>query len=174
MQTTEGRSAAAARVSRGGGPLRWATIGRVQRFPEHLRQHFERPERVGEPEGGADLVGEARNAACGDHLVVYLRCEPAPGGAERVTAAGFRAQGCPAAMATASAACSVIAGLPADATLPAALAARFEQRFGAPAPAHRHALALFSEALSALRPAGPAQGAQPRPGDAGSSPRGGR
>ena len=157
---------------------RRATIGRVRRFPEHLRQHFERPERVGEPEGGADRVGEARNAACGDRLVVYLRCEPAPGGAERVAAAGFRAQGCPAAMATASAACSVISGLAADERLPAALAARFEQHFGAPAPAHRHALALFSEALSALRPAARAEareGEPPaRPRGDGSSPRGDR
>jgi len=151
-----------------------ATIGRVQRFPEHLRQHFDRPERVGEPAGGADRIGEARNAACGDQLVVYLRCEPVAGGGERVAAAGFRAQGCPAAMATASAACSVIAGLPADATLPDALAARFEERFGAPAPAHRHALALFTAALSALRPAGRASDAPPRTRGSDGSPRGDR
>lgn len=139
-------------------------LGCVQAFPEHLKQHFERPGRIGEPEGGADRVGEARNPACGDHLVVYLRCEPGPGGVERVAAAGFRAQGCPAAMATASAACSVIAGLAADGSLPRALAARFEERFGAPAPAHRHALALFSEALAALRPAGLRPAARdPRP-----------
>ena len=136
----------------------------MQAFPEHLKQHFERPERVGEPEGGADRLGEARNPACGDHLVVYLRCERGPGGVERVAAAGFRAQGCPAAMATASAACSVIAGLASDGALPRALAARFEERFGVPAPAHRHALALFSEALNALRPAALRPGApEPRP-----------
>ncbi|HZL98844.1 MAG TPA: iron-sulfur cluster assembly scaffold protein, partial [Planctomycetota bacterium] len=102
-------------------------------FPEHLRDHFERPRNVGEPQGGADRRGEALNAACGDRLVVYLQCEAAPDGragpasaaAERVRAAGFRAQGCPAALATASAACSLLAGLPADASLPGGLAERF-------------------------------------------------
>lgn len=140
----------------------------MQHFPGHLKQHFERPERVGEPEGGADLKGEALNAACGDRLVVYLQCEVSPsGGTARVRAAGFRAQGCPAAMATASAACSVLEGMAADASLPEALARRFEGRFGTPLPAHRHALALFVESLRAVQPA-------LRPRGAGSSPRGGR
>ena len=126
----------------------------MTRLPEHLRAHFDRPEHVGEPAGGADLRGEARNAACGDHVVVYVQRE-AESDPARVRAAGFRAQGCPAAMATASAACSVIEGLAADAALPDAAARRFEARFGPPRPAHRHALALFAEALSALRPADP-------------------
>jgi len=135
----------------------------MQRFPPHLREHFERPRHVGEPEGGADLRGEARNAACGDVLAVYLRLQS---DGRTIAAAGFRAQGCPAAMATASAACSVLEGLAVDELLPAALVARFEQRFGAPRPAHRHALALVGQALGALGPV--------RPRGAGSSPPGGR
>jgi NifU-like protein involved in Fe-S cluster formation len=117
-------------------------------FPESLRRHFEAPGRVGEPEGGADRVAEARNAACGDHLVLYLRLR-----AGAVAAAGFRAQGCPATMATAAAACEALEGLPADAALPQALRARFVEDHGAPPPAHRHALALVMQALAAAGPA---------------------
>ena len=143
----------------------------MQPFPDHLREHFERPRNVGEPEGGADLRGEARNAACGDHLVVYLRLEARAGGgaaARAIAAAGFRAQGCPAAMATASAACGELAGLAVGPSLPEELARRFEARYGAPRPAHRHALALVAEALGALAPAGLT------PPGGGSTRRGGR
>ncbi len=144
----------------------------MERFPEHLRAHFDAPQHVGEPPGGADLRGEARNPVCGDHLVLYLRLAPpadraasvpsASGTAPRPTAparaivaAGFKARGCPVAMATASAACSVLAGLVADASLPAAGTRLFEARFGPPKAAHRHALALVAEALAtAVAPSG--------------------
>jgi hypothetical protein len=67
-----------------------------------------------------------------------------------VAAAGFRAHGCPAALGMASAAAALLAGLPLDAGLPAALRARFVEAFGEPAALHRHALALVTEALEAL------------------------
>lgn len=111
-------------------------------FPQVLREHFDAPHHVGPPAGGADLRGEARNPACGDHLVIYLALEQG-----RVKAAGFRAQGCPAALATASAACSLLEGLVADTSLPDALPPLFAERLGAPRPAHRHALTLCVEAL---------------------------
>jgi NifU-like protein involved in Fe-S cluster formation len=114
-------------------------------FPEALRAHFDAPHHVGEPPGGADLRGEARNPACGDHLVIYLALADG-----RVKGAGFRAQGCPAAMATASAACELLEGLPADGSLPEALEPLFAERFGAPRAAHRHALLL---SVSAVRDA---------------------
>jgi NifU-like protein involved in Fe-S cluster formation len=158
---------------------------RVERFPEALRDHLQRPRNVGEPAGGADLRGEAHNPACGDIVVLFLKLAagdsaPAtrgapsgtagapsgapgapPGTAPRppeahavsvVVAAGFQAQGCPAAMASASAACELLPGLPADEHLPEALAARFEAAFGPSRPAHRHALALVREALRERRP----------------------
>jgi len=129
-------------------------------FPEALRAHFNAPHHVGEPPGGAELRGEARNLACRDHLVIYLALSHG-----QVSAAGFRARGCPACMAIASAACSLLEGLPADATLPKALEQLFDERFGAPRPAHRHALALCTESLrDALAGAGCAddtQGAAP-------------
>jgi len=113
----------------------------VERFPEILRDHLQRPRNVGEPEGGADLRGEARNAACGDIVVLFLRLDRAPGSPPLIAAAGFLAQGCPAAMAMASASCELLPGLAADAALPEALAARLTAHVGAPRPAHRHALA---------------------------------
>jgi NifU-like protein involved in Fe-S cluster formation len=121
----------------------------VDRFPEHLREHFHAPRHVGEPPGGADLRGEARNPACGDHLVVFLKLSPETDGPRRVTAAGFLAQGCPAAMATGSAACEVMVGLEAGRALPQAIEQRFEAAFGSPAAAHRHALALVASAVQA-------------------------
>ena len=57
-------------------------------LPEHLHEHFLSDRFVGSPEGGHDLRGEARNAACGDHVVVYLSL----GGERRVSAAGFPTQ----------------------------------------------------------------------------------
>jgi nitrogen fixation NifU-like protein len=112
-------------------------------FPDVLRAHFETPHRIGEPPGGAHLRGEARNPVCGDHLVIYLRLKEG-----RVEAAGFRAKGCPAALATGSAACSVLEGLAVDATLPETLRRTFSERFGAPRPTHNHALSLCVEALA--------------------------
>jgi nitrogen fixation NifU-like protein len=111
-------------------------------LPPPLREHFEAPQHVGEPPG-AQRRGEARNEACGDVVVVWLRLA----GAETlIEAAGFKAQGCPASLAVASAACELLPGLAADGSLQERLAGRFEARFGRPRPAHRHALALVAEA----------------------------
>jgi NifU-like protein involved in Fe-S cluster formation len=126
-------------------------MGAVRDFPQHLSRLFHDPGRVGVPAGGADLQGEARNAACGDHLVLYLKLAEGT-----IAAAGFRAQGCPASMATAAAACEALEGLPAGSALPDQLEARFVEAFGAPRPAHRHALALVREALASARRTPPA------------------
>lgn len=145
------RNRPGARAGRAAGTAARRYDARVERFPDHLREHFQAPRHVGEPPGGADLRGEARNPACGDHLVVFLKLAPVAGGrAEgpcRIEAAGFLAQGCPAAMATGSAACEVLIGLTADASLPQAIESRFEATFGPPRAAHRHALALVTEAV---------------------------
>ena len=63
----------------------------MSRLPDSLLQHLREPRHVGEPEGGASHRGQARNAACRDLLVIYLRVAE-----ERVEAAGFKATGCPA------------------------------------------------------------------------------
>jgi hypothetical protein len=111
-------------------------------FPAALRRHFDEPGCVGEPRGGADRIGEARHPVCGDHLVLYLQVVEG-----RVQAAGFRARGCPATLASGSAVCAVLPGLAADAGLPDEARRCFEEAYGAPKPAHAHALALVSTAL---------------------------
>jgi NifU-like protein involved in Fe-S cluster formation len=118
-------------------------------LPLALRRAFEAARHVGPP-AGADRRGEARNEACGDIVVIWLATE-AEGELRRVRAAGFKAQGCPAAMATAAAACDVLPGLRVEATLPEDLARRFEAHFGAPKAAHRHALALVAQAVRSAR-----------------------
>jgi NifU-like protein involved in Fe-S cluster formation len=98
----------------------------AEALPPTLREHFDRPRHVGAPEG-AGLRGEARNEACGDILVLWLRVGGSPA---RVEAAGWKAQGCPATLATASAACEVLPGLPADSSLPARLEGAHAAAFG--------------------------------------------
>ncbi len=121
----------------------------MSRLPAHLHEHFHSDLHAGPPEGGHDRRGEARHPACGDILVIYLATEEG-----HVRAAGFKAQGCPAAMGTAAAACAVLAGLPVDGDLPETLRACFVDTYGEPAPAHRHALGLVVTALGAAsRPA---------------------
>jgi len=120
----------------------------VSRLPEALREHLRHPGHVGPPPGpGALLQGEARNAACRDHVVIYLRRDAAG----QVATAGFRATGCPAAIGTASAASVLLPGLAGSgAELLAALRARFVAAHGEPAALHRHAWELVGEALRGL------------------------
>jgi NifU-like protein involved in Fe-S cluster formation len=116
----------------------------MSRLSEALLEHLRRPQHVGPPPGPGELLqGEARNAACRDHVVLYLRRD-AHG---QVAAAGFRATGCPAAIGMASAASALLPGLLLDGDLPVALRARFVATHGEPAALHRHALELVGEAL---------------------------
>ncbi len=124
----------------------------MSRLPAPLHEHFHSDLHVGPPEGGHDRQGEARHPACGDVLVLYLATAEG-----RIEAAGYKAQGCPAAMGTAAAACAVLSGLADDDELPAALRSRFIEVYGEPAAAHGHALGLVVTALSAARR--PARGA---------------
>ena len=114
----------------------------MPRLPEHLQEHLERPRHVGRPEAGCDLIGRARNPACGDVVEVYLAT-----GEGRVVEAGFKAAGCPAALGTASAATELVVGLDTAPDLPDQLATRFDARYGPPRTMHRHALTLFVDAL---------------------------
>ena len=68
-------------------------------FPNALRECLLAGRHVGPPAPHARR-GEARNPACGDIVVLWLELERG-----LVKAAGFKAQGCPAAMATAAGAC---------------------------------------------------------------------
>jgi NifU-like protein len=118
----------------------------MSRLPDALRDHIISPRNAGEPQGGFDHRGEAVNGACRDHLVLYLVRDDEGG----VARAGFRAKGCPAAMALGSAVTELLVGLPIDDALPEATLARYVDAFGEPAPLHRHALTLVKEALTGL------------------------
>lgn len=118
----------------------------VSRLPDELLAYLREPRHVGEAAGGETHRGEARNAACRDHLVLSLRVEDG-----LVLSAGFKAHGCPATLGTGSAVTELLTGLPWDAALPEAARARFVERYGEPARLHRHALTLVTEALGAAR-----------------------
>lgn len=118
----------------------------MSRLPDALREHLVTPRNVGEPEGGFSHRGEALNGACRDHLVLYLAGDEQG----QVARVGFRAKGCPAAMAMASAVTDLLVGLPLDGTLAQQATARLAQTYGEPSPLHRHALALVTEALDGL------------------------
>ncbi|HEX2033827.1 MAG TPA: iron-sulfur cluster assembly scaffold protein [Chloroflexota bacterium] len=66
--------------------------------------HFQHPRNLGELDP-ADAVAEVENPACGDRTRLSLRIE-----AGRITAARFRTEGCPAAIAASSITTELITG----------------------------------------------------------------
>jgi len=76
----------------------------VEPLPSPLRRHFLEPVGAG-PLQGADAVGAAANAACGDRLELGLWLAEG-----RVARAGFQASGCSSLIAAASLACERLAG----------------------------------------------------------------
>ncbi|MSQ31045.1 MAG: iron-sulfur cluster assembly scaffold protein [Dehalococcoidia bacterium] len=70
-----------------------------------LIDHFEHPRNAGVMEG-ADAEAYVTNPVCGDSLRLYLRIDDG-----RVTAASFLSSGCPASIATSSAATELLVGL---------------------------------------------------------------
>jgi len=73
-------------------------------YSAQLLDHFQNPRNAGEVPG-ADAVAEIENPVCGDVLRLTLKM-----GAERVEEIRFRAKGCVAAMACASALTELVAG----------------------------------------------------------------
>lgn len=120
----------------------------MSRLPESLCLTFAETRRAGRPPGDSHLRGEARNGACGDVVVLWLAA--APDG--HVTRAGFQAAGCPATLASAAAVCELLDGRRPVRGWELEVRADFERRFGAPAAAHAHGLALVIEALRGLAP----------------------
>jgi nitrogen fixation NifU-like protein len=74
-------------------------------YSEKLLDYFENPRCVGELEN-ADATAEVSNPVCGDSLKLWVAVD---GG--RVTNARFKAQGCPAAIATSSFATEMLIGM---------------------------------------------------------------
>jgi nitrogen fixation NifU-like protein len=73
-----------------------------------LIDHFEHPRNVGAMDD-ADVETYVTNPVCGDSLRLFLRFEDG-----RVAAASFLTSGCPASIATSSAATELLAGLPLE------------------------------------------------------------
>jgi NifU-like protein involved in Fe-S cluster formation len=73
-----------------------------------LIDHFEHPRNAGAMED-ADAEAYVMNPVCGDSLRLFLRFED-----DRIAKASFLTSGCPAAIATSSAATEMLAGLPLD------------------------------------------------------------
>jgi nitrogen fixation NifU-like protein len=76
-------------------------------LPEYspiVLDHFQHPRNLGELDP-ADAVAEVENPACGDRTRLSLRVEDG-----RITAARFRTEGCPAAIAASSITTELITG----------------------------------------------------------------
>jgi len=112
-------------------------------YSERLLDHFENPRNAGELEG---LRIQVVNPACGDELEWTVQVE---GG--RITRSAFRARGCPAAMACASALTVWAEGRALEELGEAAAAV--ESEVGGLPQASRHAAALCAEAVRRLRAA---------------------
>ena len=84
-------------------------------YSPELIDHFERPRNAGAM-AAPDAEGFVTNPVCGDSMRLFLRIEhiergASAGGTERIVAASFLTSGCPASIATSSAATEIVAGL---------------------------------------------------------------
>jgi nitrogen fixation NifU-like protein len=77
-------------------------------YSDILLDHYRNPRNVGTIEG-ADAVGVAENAACGDLLELYLSVQ-----GDRVNRATFKSFGCAAALAAGSVLTELLKGLALD------------------------------------------------------------
>jgi nitrogen fixation NifU-like protein len=79
-------------------------------YSAQVLDHFQNPRNTGDLEG-ADAVAEIENPACGDVLRLSLKTE-----AGKITEIRFKAKGCVASMACASALTELVAGHTIDET----------------------------------------------------------
>lgn len=75
-------------------------------YSEQVIDHFEHPRNAGTM-NDADAEAFVTNPVCGDSMRIFLRIRE-----ERVAAASFLTSGCPASIATSSAATELVDGLP--------------------------------------------------------------
>jgi NifU-like protein involved in Fe-S cluster formation len=113
----------------------------MARLPTLLQQHFQEP-RHGRSPVGADGVGVAANAACGDTIEAGVWCSDG-----RVRDVAWVGRGCSAAIACASFAAERLHGLSVEA------AAHFDlmrevDALGGLGPHQRHAVQLVARAFA--------------------------
>ena len=105
-----------------------------------LIDHFERPRNAGAmPDANAE--GYVVNPVCGDSMRLFLRIE-----AGRIERASFLTSGCPASIATSSAATELIAGLSID-TAEALPRERFAEAVGGLPSSKVHCSVLAGQAI---------------------------
>lgn len=90
----------------------WCSVAGVGPLPPGAMAHLLTPHRGG---GLAvpDAVGDAGGGDCGDDVRIEFTVDDVG----KITAAGFRARGCPALTAAASAACTAVEGKPLEAAM---------------------------------------------------------
>jgi nitrogen fixation protein NifU and related proteins len=110
---------------------------------QRLLEHFRNPQNVGELPAPA-LTVEVINPACGDILRLSVLIEE-----DRVSAATYKARGCPASIAAGSALTRLMIGR-TRAELRSLQAADVETALDGLEPASKHAAVLCMDALQAF------------------------
>lgn len=116
-------------------------------YSERLLAHFQSPQNAGEV-GGADLVADAGNPACGDRLRLSVRLAEG-----RFAEVRFLAKGCTASIAAGSALTVWLTGMGIEEVAKAGDAAvkqAVEEELGGLPPASRHAAVLCADAVRLL------------------------
>jgi nitrogen fixation NifU-like protein len=114
-------------------------------YSKKLLDYFENPRCVGELED-ADATAEVSNPVCGDSLKLWVRVADG-----RIADARFKAQGCPAAIATSSFATEMLIGMDLDAAR-AITRERIAEELGGLPASKIHCSILASDAIrSALK-----------------------
>lgn len=111
-------------------------------YNEIVLEHYQHPRNVGVLPG-ANAVGRAENAACGDEMQLYLEIEGA-----QVQRASFRTFGCAAAIAAGSVLTELVQGAYLR-DLPALTSQRVEEALGGLPALKVHASVLAADALRA-------------------------
>jgi nitrogen fixation NifU-like protein len=112
-------------------------------FSELVLDYFHHPRNSGELEGATASV-DATNPACGDVLRLSVRVADG-----HIAEVRFKAQGCVAAIASASALTEMMLGAPVQ-NLPAITAEQIAAALGGLPPATIHGSQLAADALRAL------------------------
>ena len=111
-------------------------------YSEKLLDYFQNPRCVGEI-ADADRTAEVSNPVCGDVMKLWIKLD---GG--RISEARFKAQGCPAAIATSSFATEMIVGLDLDSAR-SITREQIADALGGLPPSKIHCSVLASDAIRA-------------------------
>lgn len=109
-------------------------------YSDTLLDYFENPRCVGEL-SDADIITEVSNPVCGDVLKLWIKLDEG-----RIEDARFKAQGCPAAIATSSFATEMLIGMELVAAR-SITREQIAQALGGLPPSKIHCSVLAAEAI---------------------------